>query len=160
MKEWSEEEALCKAAAYCSQAEHCRSEVSEKLDGWNIPPDGKARIMERLVKERYIDEERYVRSFVHDKWNGSRWGRNKIAQALRMKRIPSELVGLLWKEVDVGEYRSVLRNLLDAKRRTVKARNGYELTGKLVRFALGRGFEMDEIRRCLSMEDADDWMAE
>lgn len=158
MKTWSEEEALCKAAAYCSRAERCSSDVSEKLDGWGVSPDGKRRILERLVAERYIDESRYCRFFIHDKLKCNKWGRHKIAQALWMKKIPSEISAPLLEEIDEEEYRSVLRSLLESKRRTLSARDEYEMNGKLIRFALGRGFEMDEIRRCAIVEETDDWV--
>ncbi len=158
MKELNEEEALYKAAAYCSLAEHCSSEVSEKLDGWGVSSDSKRRILERLVAEKYLDENRYCRFFIHDKLKYDKWGRHKIAQALWMKKIPSEISAPLLEEIDEDEYRSVLRSLLESKRRTLSARNKYEMSGKLIRFALGRGFEMDEIRRCVAIKETDDWV--
>ena len=158
MKELNEEEALYKAAAYCSLAEHCSSEVSEKLDGWGVSSDCKRRILERLVAEKYLDENRYCRFFIHDKLKYDKWGRHKIAQALWMKKIPSEISAPLLEEIDEDEYRSVLRSLLESKRRTLSARNKYEMSGKLIRFALGRGFEMDEIRRCVAIKETDDWV--
>jgi regulatory protein len=39
--------------------------------------------------------------------------------------------------------------LIAAKRRTVKADSDYELNCKLIRFAMGRGFDMDIIRKCI-----------
>lgn len=158
MKELNEEEALYKAAAYCSLAEHCSSEVSEKLDGWGVSSDSKRRILERLVAEKYLDENRYCRFFIHDKLKYDKWGRHKIAQALWMKKIPSEISAPLLEEIDEDEYRSVLRSLLESKQRTLSARNKYEMSGKLIRFALGRGFEMDEIRRCVAIKETDDWV--
>lgn len=158
MKTLTEKEALGKAAAYCSQAEHCRSEVDEKLNGWGVAPDIRERILSRLEKEKYIDENRYCRFFIHDKLRYNKWGRNKIAQALWLKKIPSDISAPLLAGMDADEYREVLHSLLEAKRPTVNARNTYELVGKLMRFALGRGFEIDEIRRCLAMKEADEWV--
>jgi len=156
MKELSEEEALCKAAAYCSRAEHCCSEVSEKLDKWGVSSDEKKRILKRLVVEKYLDEGRYCHFFIHDKLKCNKWGRNKIAQALWMKKIPPEISAPLLAEIDEEEYHSILRGLLESKRRTLNARNKYELNGKLIRFALSRGFEIDEIRRCTVIKETDD----
>lgn len=160
MKELSEEEALYKAAAYCSVAEHCLAEVVEKLMQWGVPAEGRERIMKRLVAEKYIDENRYCRAFIHDKLHYNKWGRVKIAQALRLKGIDSACYAPLLEEVDEDAYRSVLLALIDAKRKSVKGRNDYERNGKLIRFALGRGFEMSEIKRCLVMADEDEWMDE
>ena len=55
----TETEALNKVAAYCSTAEHCRAEISEKLQRWGLPYDVIDRILKRLVDEKYIDEERF-----------------------------------------------------------------------------------------------------
>ena len=51
----TETEALNKVAAYCSTAEHCRAEISEKLQRWGLPYDVIDRILKRLVDEKYID---------------------------------------------------------------------------------------------------------
>ena len=87
MKELSEEEALYKAAAYCSMAEHCLSEVSEKLENWGVPTEGRTRILKKLETEKYINEERYCRVFLQDKNKKKKWGRKKKAQAQRPKKI-------------------------------------------------------------------------
>ena len=59
MIEITETDALSRVAAYCSTAEHCRAEVTEKLQRWGIPYDAIDRIINRLEQEKYIDEERY-----------------------------------------------------------------------------------------------------
>ena len=153
MKEITEQEALSKAAAYCSSAEHCTAEVVAKLDAWGIPAEGQARILARLVQEHYIDEARYARFYINDKFRFNKWGRNKIIQGLRAKKIPASVYAVELEGIDEEAYLDILRSLLEAKRRDVKARNSYERDCKLIRFALGRGYEMEAIRRCLSVSD-------
>ncbi len=153
MKEITEQEALSKAAAYCSSAEHCTAEVVAKLDAWGIPAEGQARILARLVQEHYIDEARYARFYINDKFRFNKWGRNKIIQGLRAKKIPASVYAVELEGIDKEDYLDILRSLLEAKRRDVKARNSYERDCKLIRFALGRGYEMEAIRRCLSVSD-------
>ena len=68
MIEITETDALSRVAAYCSTAEHCRAEVTEKLQRWGIPYDAIDRIINRLEQEKYIDEERFCRAFIHDKY--------------------------------------------------------------------------------------------
>ncbi len=149
----TEAEALNRAASYCSAAEHCRAEVSDKLQKWGIPCEGMERILTYLEKEGYLNEERYCRAFVKDKYRFDKWGRKKIAQALYMKKISSPVVSLCLREIDEEEYRDGLHRLLDAKRKSVCAKDEYELNGKLIRFALGRGFDMNDIRACLPGSD-------
>lgn len=153
MKEITEQEALSKAAAYCSSAEHCTAEVVAKLNAWGIPAEGQARILARLVQEHYIDEARYARFYINDKFRFNKWGRNKIIQGLRAKKIPDSVYAVELEGIDEEDYLDILRSLLEAKRRDVKARNSYERDCKLIRFALGRGYEMEAIRRCLSVSD-------
>lgn len=145
----SESAACSKLAAWCSAAEHCRAEVQEKLRRWGVPAEVAERVVQRLVDEGFVDEVRYCRAFIHDKCRFAKWGRLKIAQALAQKRIPASVYAPWMDEVDEAAYEEGLRRLLQAKRKTTKARNAYELQGKLVRFALQRGFEMESVRRCL-----------
>lgn len=149
----TETEALSKVAAYCSTAEHCRAEISEKLQRWGIPYDSINRIIKRLEDEKYIDEERYCRAFVNDKFRFAKWGKMKIAQALQLKKISYETSRRFLNEIDEEEYLSILNSLVTAKRKSVHAENEYELNGKLMRFALSRGFEMKDIRHCIQVSD-------
>ena len=145
----TEQQIYQKLSAACASAEHCSYEMTEKMSRWQVPDDVQARVMERLVSERFVDDERYSRFFVRDKIRYNKWGRRKVEQALRMKRIPEDVAAAALDEVDPQVYADILRPLLQAKRKTTKAANAYELNGKLTRFALGRGFTMDVIRECL-----------
>ena len=152
----TETEALNKVAAYCSAAEHCRAEISEKLQRWGLPYDAIDRILKRLVDEKYIDEERFCRAFVNDKYRFAKWGKVKIAQALQLKKVPYNTCWQFLNEIDEEEYLSILDRLLTAKRKSIHAENEYELNGKLKRFALSRGFEMKDIRHCIQLSDEND----
>ena len=81
-----------------------------------------------------------------------------MAFSLKLKKVPSAVYAGLLDELDEEEYLDGLRTLLAAKRKHVKARTDYERNGKLIRFALGRGYEMDAIRRCLPEADDDEFM--
>jgi regulatory protein len=152
-KEKTEQEAYLELAALCAQAEHCQQEMRDKMRRWEMDEAVQERVIGRLVKERYIDEERYTRAFVNDKIRYQKWGRRKIQQALWMKRIDNDIQQRVLDEVGDEEYLDVLRPLLKQKRKTTKAQSDYELNQKLLRFALGRGFTFDIIRQCLDVED-------
>ena len=149
----SEKEAYLTLAALCAQAEHCQWEMLEKMRRWEVPEEAQARVMQRLVKERYVDDERYARAFVKDKIRYNKWGRRKVDQALWKKHIDEDIRKRVLDEVDDEEYLSVLRPLLKQKRKSTKANNDYELNQKLMRFALGRGFTFDIIRQCIDVEE-------
>ena len=154
-KEMTEQEAYLQLASLCAQAEHCLQEMREKMRRWELDEMVQNRIIERLVKERYIDEERYARAFVKDKIRYNKWGRRKVQQALWLKHIDTDIQQRVLDEIGEKEYLDVLRPLLKQKRKGIKAANDYELNQKLVRFALGRGFGFDIIRQCLDVDDID-----
>lgn len=156
MNRMTEEEALSRLAAYCSTAEHCRAEVIEKMQKWGLPYKEIDRVVDRLVAERYVDDERYCRAFVADKFRFAKWGKVKIGQALYMKKVPNEVYRKYLYEIDETEYLAVLTDLLAAKRKSIHAKDDYELNGKLIRFAISRGFEMNDIRRCIELSDEDE----
>ena len=157
MKQKTEQEAYLMLAALCAQAEHCQWEMLEKMRRWELADDAQARVM---VKERYVDDERYARAFVLDKIRYNKWGRRKVEQALWQKHIDDDIRQRVLGEVDDEEYLSVLRPLLKQKRRSVKASSDYEMNQKLIRFALGRGFTFDIIRQCLDVTDEDQYLDE
>jgi regulatory protein len=152
-KETTEQEAYLQLAALCAQAEHCQQEMRDKMRRWEMAPEAQERVISRLVKERYIDDERYARAFVKDKVRYNKWGRRKVQQGLWMKRIDDDIQQRVLDEVDDEEYLTVLKPLLAQKRKSIKAESEYELTHKLVRFALGRGFTYDIIRQCLDVDE-------
>ena len=152
-KETTEQEAYLQLAAICAQAEHCQQEMRDKMKRWEMAPEVQELVIARLIKERYIDDERYARAFVKDKIRYNKWGRRKVQQGLWMKHIDDDIQQRVLSEVDDTEYLAVLKPLLKQKAKSIKAENDYELTQKLVRFALGRGFTYDIIRQCLDVDD-------
>ena len=155
MKEVSEQGAYLQLAQLCARSEHCQYDLLEKMRRWDMSDEAQARVMQRLVSEHYVDDERYARAFVRDKIRYNKWGRRKVEQALWMKHIDDDIRRQVLDEVDDEEYLSVLRQLLKQKRRSTKAENDYELNRKLVRFALSRGFTYDIIRQCLDVDEED-----
>ena len=152
-KECSENEVRNKAEAYCSSVERCVSEVEAKLEQWGADNGIKERVIEHLIKEKYIDQQRYCAAFVRDKYRFNQWGRMKIVQALRMKQLPSEDIEAGLEEIDEEEYSNVLKSLLAQKARGLKAGSDYERNSKLIRFAVSRGFAMDEVLRYIRQTD-------
>ena len=155
-KEKTEEEAFLQLAALCANAEHCQYDMLEKMKRWELSDEAQARVMARLIEERYVDDRRYARAFVKDKICYNKWGRRKVQQGLWMKRIDKEIQDEVLNEIDEKEYLNVLKPLLKQKRKSIKANSDYELNQKLVRFAYGRGFTFDIIRQCLDVSDIDE----
>lgn len=148
-KQISEVEALRKLGDLCARGEHCSGEMAEKLRKWGIAADAQERIIDKLIDYKYIDDERFTRSFVRDKIAFNKWGRRKIQQALWQKRIPQSISQPILDEIEPEEYLNVLRPLLKSKYPTIKVETDYERSIKLIKYAMGRGFTLDLIRQCI-----------
>lgn len=150
-------QAYQKLSALCARSEHCQQDMLDKMRQWGIDENEQAEVMARLLKERYVDDERFTRAFVNDKVHYAKWGRRKIEQALWMKRIDEQLARSVLDDVPDEDYVAILRPALKQKRRSTKAASEYEMTMKLIKFALSRGFTMDIIRQCMEVDDETDF---
>ncbi|MDX9903842.1 MAG: regulatory protein RecX, partial [Bacteroidales bacterium] len=101
-------------------------------------------------KEKFIDEQRYSRAFVLDHFRHSHWGRVKITMGLRNKKVSPEAIASGLEAIDDEEYMDLLRKTIEDQRRKIRAKNRYDLKGKLLRHALGRGFESDLVYRVIN----------
>jgi regulatory protein len=133
--------ALSKAMRLCSQREICCSEIESRLESWNVQKSDYLKIIDILLKENFINEERYARAFVKDKFNHNRWGKIKIASHLRTKKISSVTINSALETIDYDLYKLKLKEMIGNHRRRVKAKSQYEMKAKLLRFGLSRGFE-------------------
>ena len=156
-KDMTEQEAFLQLAALCAQAEHCQQEMRDKMRRWELDETVQNRIIDRLIKERYVDDERYARAFVKDKIRYNKWGRRKVQQGLWQKHIDADIQQRVLDEIDEKEYLDILRPLLKQKRKSIRAASDYELNQKLARFALSRGFTFDIIRQCLDVDDESEY---
>ena len=149
MTEMTETEALNKMMAYCASAEHCRAELTEKMQRWGLAYDAVNRIADRLENEKFIDEERYCQAFINDKYRFAKWGKVKITFNLREKHLQETDIAEALDIIDEGEYDEMLASLLKSKLQHIKYHFEYEKQGKLYRFAQSRGFENFVIERVL-----------
>lgn len=134
-----------KAALLCSRSEKCTSEILEKLRLWGFSAEESEPVIVQLIAEKYLDDERFARAYVKDKFRFNRWGKQKIAHMLRAKNISSEILEMAFEEIEDEGYSDELRKLMTDKEKSIKAKDKYDKRNKLMRFALGRGFESGKI---------------
>lgn len=133
--------ALNRAMALCARREFCSGDIRAKLESWGLNSQDVKSVISTLIKEDFIDDKRYAEAFVRDKYHNNKWGKVKIAAYLRAKNIASELIGSALASLDDDQYRRMIRDTLDSHRKFIKAKNQYDLKGKLLRFGLSKGFE-------------------
>lgn len=154
------QQALNRAAAYCSRAERAPRDVEQKLHDWEVDEADIERVMEYLRRERFLDDERFVHAFINDKYTYERWGRIKITYALRQKGYSGNIVSNMLDDViDPEHYAETLTELMRGKMRGMHRPLSPADRMKLCRFAAQRGFEGDvtsSVLRRLNVAEGED----
>ena len=135
------DQVLDKMAKYCAYQERCVKDVRDKLKTFDLPQKEKDKILDYLVDNRFVNDERFARSFVRGKINQSGWGINKIRFHLMQKGIAKDIIDEALGRTDEDLYRQRLIDILKVKSKTVKAENDYERKRKLAAYAMQKGFE-------------------
>lgn len=141
----SVEKAVERLENLCMRAEHCTYEVRQKLYRWKINPEAGEKIISHLVKQRFVDDQRFARAFVNDKARFAGWGPRKIYMALIVKRINSETINQALAEVDDALFDNKLIELLQTKSKSLTEPNSFEGRTKLFRYGVSRGFAPDKV---------------
>ncbi|MBZ4676903.1 MAG: RecX family transcriptional regulator [Anaerophaga sp.] len=137
--------ALHKASSLCARQEYCRSDIRKKLEKWDIQPEQSEKILAELVKEQFIDESRFASFYVRDKFRFNRWGRQKIRWQLKQKGISDDDVNNALNQIDENDYRQTLKKLIKEKLRQVKDTEPLKQKAALIRNAVSKGYEYEEI---------------
>ena len=135
------DQVLDKMAKYCAYQERCVKDVRDKLKTFDIPEEEKKKILDYLLENRFVNDERFAKSFVRGKVNQSGWGMNKIRFHLMQKGIDKELIDEALRQTDEEVYRQRLIDILKTKSKTIKADSDFEKKRKLAAYAMQKGFE-------------------
>jgi regulatory protein len=135
------DQVLDKMAKYCAYQERCVKDVRDKLKTFDLPQEEKDKILDYLLDNRFVNDERFARSFVRGKINQSGWGVNKIRFHLMQKGIAKETIDEALGQTDEDLYRQRLIDILKTKSKTIKAENDFEKKRKLAAYAMQKGFE-------------------
>ena len=148
--------AFLRVAHICSQKECCIFDIKQKLRRKELSDTEIEQIIDKLVAEKYIDETRYARSYIADKLRFNKWGAQKIKNHLRAKYIPTSIIENAFLEFENDALTQALPDLLEKKRKSVKGKSEYEINTKLIRYALGKGFAMSDVLKCLKAMNVND----
>ncbi|MBQ4184599.1 MAG: RecX family transcriptional regulator [Bacteroidales bacterium] len=143
-----EKKVLERLQRQCSKAEYCSSDVRRKaLKAMEGDSEAASRIVEALVRERFVDDGRYAAAFSREKSSLQGWGAVKIRFMLRSKGIPDEIISAALEEIDPGKAERKLDKLVSDKARLLEGDPQKRL--KLLKFALGRGYSYDEVEKAI-----------
>jgi len=126
---------------YCAIQDRCQWDVTQKMKEWGLLEMTQNHILEILIQEKYVDEERFTQSFCRGKFLIKKWGKVKITNELKKKKISDICIKKGLEEIDLTEYDLLLENLLTKKNDTLRDKNHFTRKSKLARFLIQRGFE-------------------
>lgn len=153
-------QALNRAATLCARSEQSPGDIRTKLLKWGLSPGDASSVLSELQEQGFLDEERYARAFVKDKFMFNGWGRIKIAHQLRQKGIAPAVITQAMTSIDDDSYRTRLIELLRTKWRAVSDREPRAAWAAMMRFAASRGFEAEIASECIRQvtcrDDQDD----
>jgi len=134
---------------WCDLQERAHSDVVKKLYSWGVWADEADQIVAELISDNYLNEERFARAYARGRFRIKKWGWKKIEMGLKQKSVSKYSIALAREEIDANEYTETLRDVLNKKRPLIKAKSEWERNQKLLRYAVGRGYEFEEVLRLL-----------
>jgi regulatory protein len=148
-----EKTALIKAEQFCAYQERSQQEVRDKLYELGMYPTGVESVISQLITGNFLNEERFAKAYAQGKFRMNGWGRIKIKQGLKFKKVPEKLINKALQLLDGDEYLNVLRKILDKKQRQLHETDTFKRRYKLQQYAMSRGFESDLINDVLKASE-------
>lgn len=140
-RSYTPKEALSRIRQWCDRQERSQQEVRDKLYSWGLHHDDVEELIAELVIGNYLNEERFARAYVSGKFRIKRWGRRKILDGLRAKRISDYCVRKGMEEIDEEEYLQTLQHLTEKKAALIAPKSGAVLRAKLLSYLAQKGYE-------------------
>ena len=145
-KKISVDRALEKAMRYCMYQERCVLDIEQRFEAWGLPKQKWDELVDKLLADDFINEARYIESFVRGKFFGKKWGRHKIILGLKKKKISgSAIERIMNEEISEEDYNQMIRKLIEFKSEQIEKVEGLQKRDKIYRFLIGKGFESDLI---------------
>ncbi len=137
---------------YCVYQDRCHYEVEQKMRDFLLIPEAKDEIIIYLIKENYLNEERFTRSYIRGKFYMKSWGRTKIRLNLKQKGISEKLIAKCMDEIDEKDYSKTIQKIWEDYYAKQKGLKDYQRKIKTTRYLMSRGFEFEEIQKNVDEE--------
>jgi len=144
-KVFDKRQGLEKAAAYCAYQARSQQEVRQKLYDWGLYANDIEDVISELIQQNFLNEERFAKAYAIGKFRQKNWGRKKIRQGLKLKRVSDVLIKKALSTIDEEDYLTTLKQVLTKKAKLLKEKDPRKKEYKLMSYALGKGFESDLI---------------
>jgi len=141
---------LSKIHGFCAYQERCIHDVTEKLNKWKVSQKHIGKIIAQLIKEDYLNEERYARNFAGGKFRINHWGKTKIIHELKRSKVPEPIIQVGLEEIDDNEYMETLKDILQRKNREIREKDPWKKKQKLIAFGAQKGYDYSSIKQVLN----------
>lgn len=138
---FSVDEATRKLEGYCAYQDRCHKEVISKLREMNMIPQAIDLIVGHLIKENFLNEERFARSFARGKFKIKKWGKNRIVNELKQRDISKYNITMALKEIESKEYLNTFNVLAKKRLSEIREKDLQKRRKKLADYLLYRGWE-------------------
>lgn len=145
-KSYTFDEIKLKLVNYCVYQDRCHYEVEAKMREFNLIQEAKDEILLYLMRENFLNEERYTRSYIRGKFYIKHWGRNKIRMSLKQKGISTKMMDSCFDEIDSGDYSKELEKQFENYYSKISGTPDYQKKMKTIKYLLSRGYEYEEIQ--------------
>ncbi|RYE27495.1 MAG: RecX family transcriptional regulator [Sphingobacteriaceae bacterium] len=132
---------LQKAEKYCVYQERSQQEVRQKLYDLGLYPRDVEQIISELISNNFLNEARFASAYALGKFRMKGWGKIKIKQALKLKRVPENLIKKALEQIDLDDYLARLQEILEKKAALLKEKEPYKRNYQLKTYAYGKGYE-------------------
>ncbi|MDB5122169.1 MAG: RecX family transcriptional regulator [Mucilaginibacter sp.] len=140
-----EKVARAKAEHYCAYQERSQQEVRDKLYEWGLWPAAVENTVSALIEDNFLNEERFANAYALGKFRQKGWGKAKIKQGLKFKRVPEVLIKKALLAIPGDDYLLTLQKVITKKAKLLTEKDLFKRNYKLKQYALGRGYEGDLI---------------
>ncbi|MCA5005508.1 regulatory protein RecX [Sphingobacterium bovistauri] len=144
-KNYTPNQAKLKIESFCAYQERCQQEVRDKLYEWGLYETDVENIIANLISENFLNEERFAKAYVGGKFRMKDWGKIKIIQHLKLKKVSQPLIKIALREINDEEYIEKIKILINKKTFNQPHKLSYTAKAKLVRYLQSKGFENDLI---------------
>lgn len=141
----SVEEVVQKMEYYCSYQERCHIEVSEKLRSFVLNSNERDQIIVHLIESNFLNEERFASLFSISKFHQKKWGKIRIKNELKARKISDYLVTKALKEIPAEEYETTFDLLAEKHWETIKESNSLKKRKKFCDYLLRKGWESERV---------------
>ncbi len=141
---------LRKIYRYCAYQERCKSEVRQKLADLGVDHSDIESWIVHLEDERFLDETRFVHTYVRSKFNLKKWGKYKITSELKSRQVDPDLIlKAIEAEIDDQQYYYTVFMLAESKLHQIGGQLSLDSKQKISFYLNQKGYGWLEIRETL-----------